>query len=396
MSRRETVVVSAVRTPFGRMGGTLSSIPAVDLGAMAIREVVDRAGLQGREDEIDYVYMGMVVQAGAGQIPSRQATIKAGLPPEVPSDTLNKVCASSLRAANIGDMMIRLGEADTVIAGGMENMSLGPYFLERARYGYRLGNGKLVDATVHDGLWCGIKDVHMGVHGSDVAMELGVSREQQDQWAYRSQMRVKEAYENGKFADELMPVRIPQRKGNALVFDGDEHPRSDTTPEGLAALRPVFGADGTVTAGNAPGINDGAAALVLMSRDKATELGATPLATIISHGTASLDAPYLAKVPALAGKVALEKAGMTVSDLDLIEINEAFASVAITSMDMLGADPEIVNVNGGAIAIGHPIGASGARILMTLIYELRRRGGGLGLTTICSGAAQGEATLVRV
>ena len=389
-------MVSAVRTPFGRMGGTLSSIPAVDLGAMAIREVVDRAGLQGREDEIDYVYMGMVVQAGAGQIPSRQATIKAGLPPEVPSDTLNKVCASSLRAANIGDMMIRLGEADTVIAGGMENMSLGPYLLERARYGYRLGNGKLVDATVNDGLWCGIKDVHMGVHGSDVAMELGVSREQQDQWAYRSQMRVKEAHENGRFADELMPVRIPQRKGDALVFDRDEHPRSDTTPEGLAALRPVFGADGTVTAGNAPGINDGAAALVLMSREKAEELGATPLATIISHGTASLDAPYLAKVPALAGKVALEKAGMTVSDLDLIEINEAFASVAITSIDMLGADPEIVNVNGGAIAIGHPIGASGARILMTLIYELRRRGGGLGLATICSGAAQGEATLVRV
>lgn len=385
----ETVVVAAARTPFGKFGGALRDVPAVELGAHAIRAVVDRAGVA--PGDIDYAYMGMVVQAGAGQIPSRQATMRAGLPPEVPSDTVNKVCASSLRAVNLGDMAIRLGDAKIVLAGGMESMSRAPYLLEKARYGYRMGNGELVDSVVHDGLWCAFSDCHMGVHGGTVAAELNVTREEQDEWAYRSQMRAKDAMESGRLSDELVSVQYEKSS-----LERDESPRFDTTIEKLSGLRPVFDPTHTITAGNAPGLNDGGSAILLMSREEAERRGLEPLATIVSRGTVSKEPPYLATVPALAAQQALERASLTAKDLSLVEINEAFAAVAITSTRMLGVDPEIVNPNGGAVAFGHPIGATGARILMTLIYELRRRGGGYGMAAICSGGGQGEATLVRV
>ena len=372
----------------------MKDVPAVDLGGLVIREAVKRADVT--PSAIDYVFMGMVVEAGVGQVPSRQATLKAGLPVTTPSDTIDKVCASSLRAVNLGDILIRAGDADVVVAGGMENMSQGPYLIEKARWGYRLGDGKLVDATVRDGLWCPIKDVHMGIHGQDVAAEYGVTRDRMDRWSLRSQQRAVAAIRDGKFKDEIVPVPIPQRKGPPVIFDTDESPRADSSLEKLAGLRPAFTKEGTITAGNAPGINDGASAVVLMSAEKATELGKKPLATILSYGTANDEPPYLARVPFLAGEQALKKAGLTVADLDLIEVNEAFAAVALTAMDLGKWPEEKVNVNGGAVALGHPIGASGARILMTLIYELRRRGGGIGLATICSGLGQGEATIVKV
>lgn len=391
---RQTVIVSAVRTPFGAFGGGLKDISATDLGALMIREAVARAGIKG--EQVDYAFMGMVVQAGAGQIPSRQATIKAGLPVEVPSDTINKVCASSLRAVNLGDALIRAGDAEIVVAGGMESMSQAPYLLEKARWGYRMGEGQLTDAVIKDGLWCAFGNCHMGAYGSEVAAEYGISREDQDAWALRSHQRAVAAIRDGKFKEEIVPVPVPQRKGDPVLFDTDETPRADTTLEKLAALKPAFGKEGTVTAGNAPTLNDGASALVLMSRDRAQALGIRPLATIVGQGQVSQRPKYIHTVPALSGKVALDRAGLTVADLDLIEVNEAFAAVALTSIKVGGWNPEIVNVNGGAVALGHPIGASGGRILMTLIYELRRRGGRYGLATICSGAAQGEATVVRV
>ncbi|MGE5578101.1 MAG: acetyl-CoA C-acetyltransferase [Syntrophothermus sp.] len=391
---RETVIVSAVRTPFGRFGGALKDIPAVELGAMAIREAVQRARVPGAE--IDNVFMGMVIQAGAGQIPSRQATIKAGLPVTVPSDTINKVCASSLRAVNLGDSLIRAGDAEIVVAGGMESMSNAPYLLNGARWGNRMGDSKVVDAMIHDGLWCAFGDVHMAVHGSVVAKEYGITRQEQDRWALRSQQRAAAAIKDGKFKKEIVPVPVPQKKGDPVLVDTDEGPRADTTLEKLAALPPVFAKDGTVTAGNAPGVNDGASALVLMSRERAEKMGLKPLATIVAQGMASVEPPYIATVPAYAAEKALKKAGLSAKDINLIEVNEAFAAVALTSIKLGGWDPEKVNVNGGAVALGHPIGASGGRILMTLIYELRRRGGGYGLATICSGAAQGEATIVKV
>ncbi len=390
----ETVIVSAVRTPFGRFGGALKDLPAVELGAVAIREAVQRAGAPGAE--IDNVFMGMVIQAGVGQIPSRQASIKAGLPVTVPSDTINKVCASSLRAVNLGDSLIRAGDAEIVVAGGMESMSNAPYLLYGNRWGYRMGDAKVVDAMIHDGLWCAFGDVHMAVHGSVVAREYGITREEQDRWALRSQQRAVAAIEGGKFKDEIVPVPVPQRKGDPVLVDTDESPRADTTLEKLAALPPVFARDGSVTAGNAPGVTDGASALVLMSRERAEKMGLKPLATIVAQGMASAEPPYIATVPAYAAEKALKKAGMSVKEIDLIEVNEAFAAVALTSIKLGGWDPEKVNVNGGAVALGHPIGASGGRILMTLIYELRRRGGGYGLASICSGAAQGEATIVKV
>ncbi len=391
---RETVIVSAVRTPFGRFGGALKDIPAVELAAMAIREAVQRARVPGAE--IDNVFMGMVIQAGAGQIPSRQATIKAGLPVTVPSDTINKVCASSLRAVNLGDSLIRAGDAEIVVAGGMESMSNAPYFLNGARWGNRMGDSKVVDAMIHDGLWCAFGDVHMAVHGSVVAKEYGITRQEQDRWALRSQQRAAAAIKDGKFKEEIVPVPVPQKKGDPVLVDTDEGPRADTTLEKLAALPPVFAKDGTVTAGNAPGVNDGASALVLMSRERSEKMGLKPLATIVAQGMASVEPPYIATVPAYAAEKALKKAGLSAKDINLIEVNEAFAAVALTSIKLGGWDPEKVNVNGGAVALGHPIGASGGRILMTLIYELRRRGGGYGLATICSGAAQGEATIVKV
>ena len=390
----KAVIVSAARTPFGTLGGSLRDIPAVDLGAHVIREAVKRADIPG--DMVDNVLMGMVLQGGAGQIPSRQASIKAGLPVEVPSETINKVCASGLRSVTLGETMIRAGDAEVIVAGGMESMSNAPFFLKKARFGYRMGNDNVFDLMVHDGLWCAFHNVHMAVHGSTVAKEYGITRQEQDAYALRSQQLAGKAVREGKFTDEIVAVPIPQKKGEPLLFSCDEGPRPDTTLEKLAALPPVFSPDGTVTAGNAPGVNDGAGAMVLMSESKAKELGKKPLAAILGHAIVAQEPRYIAATPGLAINKLLKQKGMSIDDLDLIEANEAFAAVALTSGRIAQWDPEKVNVNGGAIALGHPIGASGARIIMTLIFELRRRGGGLGMAAICSGAAQGDAVLLEV
>lgn len=390
----KTVIVGYARTPFGRFLGALKDLPAVTLGAAAVHEALRRAGVPG--EAVDNVFLGMVVQAGAGQIPSRQATIKAGLPATVPSDTINKVCASGLRAVNLSDALIRAGEAGAVVAGGMENMSAVPYLMPRARSGCRMGDAPLVDGMVRDGLWCPFNNVHMGVYGSRIPAEHGITRAEMDRWALRSHQRAVEATDSGRLAEEIVAVEVPQPKGEPLTVKHDELPRRDTSLEQLASLAPAFEADGLVTAGNAPGISDGAAALVLTSAEKARQWGLEPLAEIISQGAVSLEPPYIATVPHAAAELALQKAGFSASRMDLIEVNEAFAAVALTSMKLGRWDEAKVNVNGGAVALGHPIGASGARILITLIAELRRRGGGYGLAAICSGAAQGEATVVKV
>ncbi|MHB8076932.1 acetyl-CoA C-acetyltransferase [Desulfosporosinus fructosivorans] len=388
------VIVSAARTPFGTMGGSLKDIPAVDLGAHVIREALKRAEIPG--EIVNNVLMGMVIQGGAGQVPSRQASIKAGLPVEVTSETINKVCASGMRAVSLGETIIRAGDADVIIAGGMESMSNAPFALKKARFGYRMGNDSILDLMVHDGLWCAFHNVHMAVHGSTVAKEYGITREDQDAFAFRSQQLASKAIESGKFAEEIAPVEIPQRKGEALWFAVDEGPRQETTLAKLASLPPIFVKDGTVTAGNAPGVNDGAGAMVLMSEEKAREMGKKPLATILGHTSVAQEAAYIATTPGLAINKLLNQKGMTIQDIDLIEANEAFAAVALTSQKIAKWDPAKVNVNGGAIALGHPIGASGARVIMTLIYELRRRGGGIGIAAICSGAAQGDAIMLEV
>jgi acetyl-CoA C-acetyltransferase len=388
---RDVVLVAAARTPFGKMGGGLSSMAATDLGAVAIRTVLDRTGTA--PEKVDQLVMGTVLAAGQGQVPSRQAGLKAGLPSTVPSFTVNKVCASALKAVNLGALLIRSGDADVVVAGGMESMSRAPYLLEDQRFGSRLGDRTAVDSMLRDGLCCPIDGVHMGVHGGDVAREMGVSREEQDEWALRSQQRYQEALRRGFFADEIVAV-----ENGSNTVAADEQPRADVTLERLRALRPAFQPDGSITAGNAPGINDGASAVLLMSRERAEAAGLEALATWVTSADSAADHPYLATVPATAVQAALARTGgeVGIEDLQLVEINEAFAAVAITSTRMLEVDPERVNVNGGAIAVGHPIGASGARILMTLMYELRRRGGGYGAAGICSGLAQGEATLIRV
>jgi len=388
------VIVSAARTPFGVMGGSLKDISAVDLGAHVIREALKRAELPG--DMVNNVLMGMVIQGGAGQVPSRQASIKAGLPLEVTSDTINKVCASGMRAVSLGETIIRAGDADVIIAGGMESMSNAPFALKKARFGYRMGNDSLHDLMINDGLWCAFHNVHMAVHGSTVAKEYGISREEQDAFAFRSQQLASQAIESGKFADEIAPIEIPQRKGNSLWASVDEGPRRDTTLAKLACLPPIFVKDGTVTAGNAPGVSDGAGAMVLMSEEKAREMGKKPLATILGHATVAQEPAYIAITPGLAINKLLKQKGMTIEDVDLIEANEAFAAVALTSQKIAKWDSAKVNVNGGAIALGHPLGASGARVIMTLIYELRRRGGGIGIAAICSGAAQGDAIMLEV
>ncbi len=387
----EVVIVSAVRTPFGKFGGGLAEIPAVELGAMTIEEAVTRSNLE--PDEVDYAIQGMVIQAGAGQIPSRQASIKAGLPVSVPSDTINKVCASSLRAVNLAELMIRNGQASVVVAGGMESMSQAPYLVPNARWGARMGHQQMEDAMVKDGLWCSFGDCHMGVYGGEVAKEFDITREQQDRWALRSHRRAEKAWKDGLFEEEVMRVKTD---GQQATVKRDESIRPDTSLEKLSQLTPVFARDGTVTAGNAPGLNDGAGAVVLMSAQEARDQGLEPLATIISQGQVSQQPRYLHTVPYLSAKEALERMDLGFEDVDLFEVNEAFAAVALTSMKLGEWDPDLVNVNGGAVAIGHPIGATGARILMTLIYELRRRGGGLGVATLCSGGGQGEATVVRV
>ncbi len=390
---RRTVILSGARTPFGKLGGSLKDLPAVELGALAIRAAIDRASVQS--ELIDEVIMGMVLQGGAGQIPSRQAAVKAGLGWDVPTETINKVCASGLRSVTLADQIIRSGDANLIVAGGMESMSNAPYILPNGRFGLRMGDGKLIDLMVYDGLTCAFHHVHMAVHGSNVAEEVGISRELQDEWALRSHQRAIQAISKGILKEEIVPVVIETKKGE-VVIDTDEGPRPDTTIEKLAALPPVFLKNGTVTAGNAPGVNDGAGALVLMEETNAKEKGYQPLATILGHTAVGLEAPYIAKAPALAIEKLLYKTGYKLSDINLFEVNEAFAAVTLTSEKMLNWDREKVNVNGGAIAFGHPIGASGARILLTLIMELRRRGGGLGIAAICSGAAQGDAILVKV
>lgn len=390
----KSVIVSAARTPFGKFGGALKELQAVDLGAVVIKEALSRAAIDG--DQVDEVIMGMVVQAGAGQIPSRQAARKAGVPWEVQSETINKVCASGLRAVTFADQIIRAGDADIIVAGGMESMSNVPYAMPHGRWGLRMGDSTMKDLMVFDGLTCAFQDVHMAVHGSTVAAEYGIAREDQDAWALRSHQRAVLAIEGGRFKDEIVPVVIPQRKGDPRIVDTDEAPRQDASLESLAKLSPIFVKDGTVTAGNAPGVNDGAGAMVIMSEEKAQALGKKPLATILGHAAVGQEAPYIATTPGLAIQKLLNKTGYAIDDIDLFEVNEAFAAVTLTSGKIVGWDPEKVNVNGGAIALGHPIGASGARIIMTLVYELQRRGGGLGIAAICSGAAQGDAILVKV
>ena len=392
----DPVIVSLARTPFGRLRGGLSSVAAVDLGAHVIRAALERAGIPG--EQVDQVILGTVITAGQGQVPARQAALRAGLPSSVPALSVNKVCASSLKAVNLGAILIRAGEAEVVVAGGMESMSQAPMLLRGTRQGVAMGNLTMYDSMIWDGLSCPVDEVHMGEHGSSVAAELGVTRQAQDEYALLSQQRYERARAAGLIAEEMAPVEVPGRPQSVLV-DRDEQPRPDTTLEKLAALRPVFGGpEGSVTAGNAPGINDGAAVLVLMSRGRARSLGIEPLATWLGYGESAADHPYLATVPALALEHALDKTrgALTTQDLKVIEINEAFASVVLTSARMLEVDLDRVNPNGGAIAIGHPIGASGARILSSCVLELRRRGGGVGAATICSGLAQGEAALVEV
>jgi acetyl-CoA C-acetyltransferase len=380
-----SVIVSAVRTPFARLGGGLKDHEATELGAHAIRAALDRVDVEA--DEVEYVIMGQVLQGGAGQAPARQASVGAGIPIEVGADTINKVCASSVRAVEIADQMIRAGDHTVVVAGGMESMSNAPYVLKQARFGYRLGDGVLVDSMVHDGLTSTFDKRHMIQQASFVSRELGISREEQDGWALRSHERAVHAIDNGLFDDEIVPV------GDVAV---DEGPRRDTSLEKLAKLKPVFDPEGTTTAGNAPGVNDGAGALVVTSEEFARRRGLEILATIVSQAYVADEFAYLARTPAKAGRLALEKAGKTIDDVERVEVNEAFSSVALHSAKLLGADPETVNVNGGAVALGHPIGASGARILSTMIYELRRNGGGLGLAAICSGGGQGDAILIEV
>src|ERR671927_90977 len=383
MSR--SVIVSAVRTPFGRLGGALAGYEATQLGSIAIRAALDRAGI--RNEEVEYAIMGQVLQGGAGQAPSRQATIGAGLPVELGSDTINKVCASSIRAVEMADQMIRAGDHEVIVVGGMESMSNAPYALKKARFGYRLGDGTLIDLMTHDGLTSTFDNRHMVEQASFVSRELGISREDQDRWALRSHERAVKAIDEGKFEDEIVPV------GDLAV---DEGPRRDTSYERLSKLKPVFDPDGTTTAGNAPGVNDGASALVVTSEEFARKRGLEVLATIVSQAYVADEFAYLARTPARAGHRALEKAGKSMDDVKRVEINEAFSSVVLNSAKLLGADPDTVNVNGGAVALGHPIGASGARILGTMIYELRRNGGGLGLAAICSGGGQGDAVLLEV
>lgn len=388
-----SVILGGARTPFGKFGGALKDKKAVELGAVAIRAAVDRCGIS--DEMIEEVIMGMVLQGGAGQIPSRQAARLAGLPWGVRTETINKVCASGMRSVTLADQIIRAGDADVIVAGGMESMSNVPYISPTARYGARMGDVKFVDLLLHDGLWCAFHDVHMIVHGSNIAAKYGVSREEQDAWALRSHQRALAAIQSGGFKEEIVPVTVKTRKQETIV-DRDESVREDTDASKLAALKPAYLQDGTVTAGNAPGVNDGAAAMVVASKKKAEELGRTPLATILGHAAIGLEAADFPITPAYAVKKLLDQHSLTTGDISLFEINEAFSAVALANSKVLELDPDKVNVNGGAVALGHPVGASGTRIILTLAMELKRRGGGLGVAAICSGAAQGDAILIEV
>ncbi|MDM0956807.1 acetyl-CoA C-acetyltransferase [Clostridium perfringens] len=390
---REVVIASAVRTALGSFGGSLKDVPAVDLGALVIKEALNKAGV--KPECVDEVLMGNVIQAGLGQNPARQAAVKAGLPVEIPSMTINKVCGSGLRCVALAAQMIKAGDADVIVAGGMENMSQGPYVLRTARFGQRMGDGKMVDAMVNDALTDAFNGYHMGITAENIAEQWGLTREMQDEFAANSQIKAEAAIKAGKFKDEIVPVVIPQRKGDPIVFDTDEFPRFGTTAEKLAKLKPAFKKDGTVTAGNASGINDGAAALVVMSAEKAKELGVTPICKIVSYGSKGLDPSIMGYGPFYATKKALEGTGLTVADLDLIEANEAFAAQSLAVAKDLDFDMSKVNVNGGAIALGHPVGASGARILVTLLHEMMKRDAKRGLATLCIGGGMGTALIVE-
>jgi acetyl-CoA C-acetyltransferase len=390
---QRAVIVSAVRTPVGSFGKSLAAIPAVALGVTAVREALKRIALS--PDQVDEVILGNVLQAAQGQNPARQVAVHAGIPHQVPAFTINKVCASGLKSVVLAAQAVLAGDAEVVVAGGIENMSAAPYALPKVRWGQRMGHGELVDLMILDGLWDIFNGYHMGITAENVAERFGISREEQDAFALASQQKAEAAIKEGRFKDEIVPVEIPQRKGDPVLFDTDEHPRFGTTLEGLAKLKPAFKKDGTVTAGNASGINDGAAILVVMSEKKAQELGLTPLAAIRSYASAGVDPAIMGTGPIPASRKALEKAGWTVDDLDLVEANEAFAAQAIAVNKELGWDTAKVNVNGGAIAIGHPIGASGARILTTLLYEMKRRDAKKGLATLCIGGGQGTALTVE-
>ena len=389
----KTVILSAARTPIGKLGGGLSTLDATSLGATAITGALERADVA--PDQVQHVVMGQVLQAGQGQIPSRQAQVKAGIPKEISSETINKVCASGIRAAGMIDTSVRAGDLDVAVAGGMESMSNAPYMLKQARFGYRMGDAKMLDAMVHDGLTNPFSGRQMFDEATEVGDELEITRVDLDRWALRSHELAVKATDEGRLPEEIVAVTISGKKGDTTV-EVDESPRRDSTLEALAKLPPIFLKDGSHTAGNAPGVNDGGGALVLASDDWARRNGRSPLATIIAQAQVADDFPYLARTPARAAEKALAKAGMSADQVDLWEINEAFASVTLNSIRMLGIDEDKVNVNGGAVALGHPIGASGARILGTLVYELRRRGGGIGCAAICSGGGQGDAVLVEV
>lgn len=390
---QDVVIVAATRTAVGSFQGSLANVPAVELGATVIRALLAQTGVAPAE--VDEVILGQVLTAGAGQNPARQAAVKAGLPHEVPALTLNKVCGSGLKAVQLAVQAIRCGDAEIVIAGGMENMSLAPYVLPKVRSGLRLGHAELVDSMISDGLWDAFNDYHMGQTAENLVQQYQISREAQDAFAARSQQRAAAAVESGRFREEITPVAIPQRKGEPLLFDTDEGIRADTSAEGLARLRPAFAKDGSVTAGNASSLNDGAAAVLVMSATRAAALGLPPLAHIAAYANAGVDPAIMGIGPVSATRKTLEKAGWQLADLDLIEANEAFAAQALAVGQELGWDDEKVNVNGGAIALGHPIGASGCRVLVTLLHELRRREGRRGLATLCIGGGQGVALAVE-
>lgn len=392
----KTVILDGARTAFGKFGGSVSHLTASDLGGVAIKGALERAAVQ--PEEVGQVIIGTVLQAGQGQIPSRQAATKAGIPFSVKTETINKVCASGMRSVTLADQIIRLGEEDVIVAGGMESMSNAPYYVPKARWGLRMGDAQLVDGVLYDGLTCAFSPerVHMGVYGNQTAEKFELSREEQDEWAVRSQRLASEAIEAGKLAEEIVPLEIPQRKGEPIVFNTDESPRPGVTVESIAGLRSAFGQGGTITAANAPGINDGAAALVLMSEEKAKAEGKAVLATIIGHAEVGVAPAEFPETPGLVINEILKKTGKTLEEIDLIEMNEAFAAVSLASAKIANLDTEKVNVNGGAIALGHPIGASGTRIILTLAYELKRRGGGIGIAAICSGGGQGDAIMIEV
>jgi len=390
---KEPVIISAVRTPIGKFQGALKPFSATQLGALAVRAAYERAGL--RPADIDEVIMGNVVSAGLGQNPARQSALGAGLPPEVAALTINKVCGSGLKAVALASQAIMTGDSEIVVAGGMESMSNTPYLLPNARDGYRLGDGTIVDSMIHDGLWDAFEKYHMGNTGEIVAEKYRISRELQDEYALNSHRKAVSATREGRFKEEIVAVQVPQKRGDPIVFDADEGPRPDASIDALRALKPAFKKDGTVTAGNAPGVNDGAAALIVTSRERAVQLGKTPLARIVGHAVSGIEPALVMMAPVKAVQKLLARTGWTISSVDLFELNEAFSVQAIAVIEQLNLPPEMVNVNGGAVALGHPIGASGARILVTLLFEMMRRGSTRGIATLCLGGGNAVAMAIE-